>query len=102
MWEEVSWDGDRVSCYCGGKKPTSEESWSLPEVSTNGTERNYSSANEYILFYMVGELKWQRFSSWGIKLNDVKISVWWEATHNFFNILYFPGVYFQYKKKGQR
>jgi len=55
-----------VSCYCGGRKSTSDECWSLSEVSTNGKERNHSIAKGFIFFYMVGKLKLQRFNSWSM------------------------------------
>ena len=42
-----------MSCYCGGRKSTSEECWALPEVSANGIEINHSSAKGYIFFSMV-------------------------------------------------
>jgi len=62
--EEVGKDGDWVSGYCGGRKSTSDECGSLPEVSTNGVEINHSFAKVYIFFFMVGELKCRKSSSW--------------------------------------
>jgi len=29
---------------------------------------------------------------WSVKINDVKESAWWEATHPFSNAFYFAGI----------
>jgi len=48
--------------YCGGRKSSSEEYWSLSEASTNAVNRKHSCANGYMSFSMVGEIEFQRFN----------------------------------------
>ena len=53
-----------TECHVVVEENASEECWSLPEVSTNGVERNHSFAKVYLFFFMVGELKCRKSSSW--------------------------------------